>query len=306
MWIFTVNGFFTVIQDRKDPAYVWLRSRLREDIERNFPGVIAEEHPGADYLYRIKLPREQVAQRLFELAMENNVTSHFKDVMIRTASKPEFGNRSSMLYGVWNAGAAMQPIPPYSKNPRPKIQPKTTWKPGDRTTGTGQGTMFGSEDRGLYGGAGAGYRGSDFDWDSKSWSGGPAAKDPARPSADTSGQPATDDEFDAWWAGLTDAERNEYLDETEAEQRRREEAEEDFGAAARWAEFRPGADVEFVQPAPLNRPGTRRERRAERKRRKNRHNQEDAARRAERNREGMNGLEARNRQAYLDKHGKGA
>jgi hypothetical protein len=39
MWIFTVNGFFTVIQDRKDPNYVWLRSRLREDIERNFPGV---------------------------------------------------------------------------------------------------------------------------------------------------------------------------------------------------------------------------------------------------------------------------
>src|SRR3954463_12252560 len=130
MWIFTVNGFFTIIQDRKDANFVWLRARLREDIERNFPGIEVQEHPGADYLFRAKLPREQVAARVMELVMEANVTSHFKDVMIRTASKPEHGSRSAMLYGVWNAGAAMQPYAPYSKPPRPAPKPFTSSSKG--------------------------------------------------------------------------------------------------------------------------------------------------------------------------------
>jgi hypothetical protein len=257
MWIFTVNGFFTVIQDRKDPNYVWLRSRLREDIERNFPGVTAQEHPGADYLYRVKLPREQVAQRLFELAMENNVTSHFKDVMIKTASKPEFGSRSQMLYGVWNAGAAMQPIPPYSKARRskPVQQPhKASRQPGAGQTGIGL-TPY------TYGGNGTGYYGSDFDWQSGDW-GGRQAKDPAPVSRP--GQHATDEEFEEWWGSLTDDEREAFLDEAEAEQRQREELEEDFGAAARALEFS-AAEVVDVHPAPRNRPGNRKQRRRERR-----------------------------------------
>jgi hypothetical protein len=312
MWIFTVNGFFTIIQDRKDANYVWLRARLREDIERNFPGVTAEEHPGADYLFRVKLPREQVAERLFELTMENNVTSHFKDVMIRTASKPVHGSRSSMLYGVWNAGAAMQPIPPYSKVPRPEPKPFTStskggsWKPGDRTVGRGQDSLFssgrGSEDRGLYGGAGAGYRASEFDWDSRSW-GGTSNPDPALPSGRTVSEPspeASDDELSEWWSMLTPEEQQAYLDETEDQLRRAEAAEVE------------AVEVVDVLPAPANRPGNRRQRR--KAKRKNRHNQEHPSRMslgpeydryAQERREGLHGQEQQNRQAYLDKHNGG-
>jgi hypothetical protein len=305
MWIFTVNGFFTVIQDRKDPAFVWLRSRLREDIERNFPGVEVQEHPGADYLFRAKLPREQVAQRLFELAMENNVTSHFKDVMIRTASKPEFGSRSNMLYGVWNSGAAMQPYAPYSKVPRSKA-PVKTWKPGDRTTGTGQTRLPATGSQGLYGGMGAGRYASEFDWDASAWGtgGGVSHPDP-RP-----GSTATDEEFEEWWAGLSPIERDEYLDAAEDEQRRREETDEDFGAAARAAEFLAAPQVADVFPAPRSRAGNRKQRR--KARRANRHNQERTAEQhaqfAQERREGRHGREAQNRQAFLDKqsNGKGA
>jgi hypothetical protein len=294
MWIFTVNGFFTIIQDRKDANYVWLRARLREDIERNFPGVEVQEHPGADYLYRAKLPREQVAQRVMELVMENNVTSHFKDVMIRTASKPVHGSRSKMLYGVWHSGADMQPYAPYSKMPRPAPKPITpskggSWRPGDRIVSRSQDSLFsGSEDRGLYGGMGGGFRASEFDWDSRSW-GGTSSPDPALPSGRTVSEPgpeASDDELSEWWAMLTPEEQQAYLDETE-DQLRRAEAEEETRAV----------EVVDVLPAPANRPGTRRQRRkAERKNRRNR-----VGNYAQECREGLHGQEQQNRQAYLDK-----
>jgi hypothetical protein len=305
MWIFTVNGFFTIIQDRKDANYVWLRARLREDIERNFPGVTVEEHPGADYLFRAKLPREQVAQRVMELVMENNVTSHFKDVMIRTASKPVHGSRSKMLYGVWHSGADMQPYAPYSKTPRPAPMPITPSKGGlfSSSDGRGKGGFYsqrGSEDRGLYGGMGGGFRASEFDWDSRSW-GGTSSPDPALPSGRTVSEPgpeASDDELSEWWAMLTPEEQQAYLDETE-DQLRRAEAEEETRAV----------EVVDVLPAPANRPGIRRQRR--KAKRKNRHNQEqhsghamtDAqyAQYAQERRDGKHGKQQQDRQTFLDK-----
>jgi hypothetical protein len=153
-----------------------------------------------------------------------------------------------------------------------------------------------------YGGTGTGRYASDFDWDTRDW-GGTSAKDPVGSST-----PATDAEMDAWWAKLTDDERDEILDEAEDAQRRREETEEDFGAATRWAQFSSAPEVAEVFPAPRNRPGNRRQRRKDRKR-QNRHNQEGPsasfARLEQENREGRHGLEAKNRQAYLDKkHGK--
>jgi hypothetical protein len=288
MWIFTVNGFFTFVIDRKDPDMVWLRARLREDLERNFPGVTVEEHPGADYLFRAKISRADLAEHMVRLIAEADVTSHFKDEMIRRAAKPEFGNRSSMMYALWTAGAAMQPYAPYSKTPRAKVQPKT-WKPGDRTVGGGQLPAFsGSSSGGRYA--------SEFDWDNRNW-GGTQAKDPSPVAPLT----ATDEELDEWWASLTDDERDAVLDEEEAALRAREEAEEDFASAARTF----GVVAADVFPAPRNRPGNRRQRR--KNKRKNRHNQTQADfdRYAQERRDGKHGSEARNRQAFLDKQAKG-
>lgn len=303
MWIFTVNGFFTFVVDRKDPDMVWLRSRLREDLERNFPGVTVEEHPGADYLFRAKITRAELADHMVRLIADADVTSHFKDEMIKRAAKPVHGNRSAMMYALWNAGAAMQPYAPYSKVPRPTPQP-VTWKgtSADRKPGVGQTSLSPY----TYGGTGTGRYASEFDWDRADWNGGKAAKDPVvnRKTGEIAPE-ATDAEMDAWWISLTDDERDAILDEEEAEQRHREMAD-DFEAAAR-ANGLTVPEVEFVTPAPRNRPGNRRKKGGKKGRRHNRHNQEGPAvsseRYAQECRDGKRGQEARNRQAYLDKKG---
>lgn len=290
MWIFTTKGFFTFVTDRKDPDYLWLRARMQEHIEDNFPGVKAEMKPGADYLWRAKVKRDDVALRIAELVLESRVDSHFKDVMIRTAAAPKRGSLSKVMYAVWNGAAEWQDYAPYSKTPRPAPQPvkPQTWKNGsaDRQPGTGQSSLLPY----TYGGAASGgARGSEFDWDSRSWGGTstPDPKLPAMPMPEVVG----DDE----WARMSAEEQEAYLDAEEA-WFQGVEAQGDYQAALR------ALEVETVRPAPRNRPGTRKNRRGKGKR-QNRHNQSEAdrARYEQERREGKHGSEARNRQAYLDK-----
>jgi hypothetical protein len=301
MWIFTVKGFFTFVTDRKDPSYLWLRARMREHIEDNFPGVTAEMKPGADYLWRAKVKRDDVALRIAELVMESNVDSHFKDVMIRTAAKPKTGNLSKVMYAVWNGAAEWQEYAPYSKVPR--AQEKTTWKntSADRRPGQGQTTLpyqSGGSSRPLepyrYGGSGGGRFASDFDWDARDW-GGVQHKDPVPAS---SGVPADavllpDDYTEDEWARMTADEQQAALDAEEAELRAIEALEEDQGTIARLEGM--GADLVThradAYPAPRNRPGKRR------KRRQNRHNQYRQMGFSD----SQAAEEARNRQTYLDR-----
>jgi hypothetical protein len=295
MWIFTEHGFITFVVDKKDPSQVWLRARMREHLADNFPDIEITEHPGADYFFRAKVSKTYLAEQMTRLIMDANITSHFKDEMNRRAAKPKWGSISEVMYAVWNGAAKWQPYAPYSRVPRGQQQ-ATTWKntQADRRPGQGQ-TALG------FGGPSSTYgdrRGSEFDWDSKTW-GGVSGPDPARVSSSPLTS-LTDAEFDRWWADLSDEERDRILDEEEAEQRRREESEEDLGAAARAAEFLPSPEVLDVFPDPRNRPGNRRQRR---KNRKNRHNQAGDYRRI-----GFSDSQAReeaaNRQAYLDKKGK--
>lgn len=278
--------------DKKDPTQVWLRARMREHLEDNFPGLEVTEHPGADYYFRAKVSKAWLAEQMTRLITDADITSHFKDVMAQRAAKPKFGTISEVMYSVWNGAAKWQPFAPYSKTPR-SAAPTKTWKPGDRTVGAGQSTL----EPYSYGGTGTGRYASDFDWDARDW-GGTSAKDPVV----TPAVEASDDELDDWWASLTDAERDEFLDAEE-------EAARNFDAASRQPHFSSAPEVIEVIPAPRNRPGNRRQRRKERKR-QNRHNQYTPEQTVQRNRDGLNGLEARNRQAYLDKKaqraGKGA
>lgn len=330
MWIVTDKGFFSFVVDRKNPDMLWLRARVREDLALNFPDAEIVEKPGSDYLFRALVPKEAVAKRMAEMIMEADITGHFKDVAMRRSAVPTHGSRSSAYYAFWGAMAKLQPYAPYSKTPR-LPEPKKVWKPSDRTVGSGQGAISfsGSESKGLYGGPGAGYRASEFDWDSNSW-GGKSTPDPALPKPQPSGRRLSEAEITeviehgtpdevmdllhslpadtpAWemvWSSLTPEECQRFLDEEEAAQRFREEMNEDFAAAARTLEM---ADV---HPAPASRAGNRRQRRKDRKGRKNRHNQQGTSytpsyetehANAQRNRDGLNGQEARNRQAYLDK-----
>ncbi|HEX8321680.1 hypothetical protein [Longimicrobium sp.] len=287
MWVVTEHGFFTFVTDRKDPEYLWLRARVREDLEGNFPGITVEQHPGADYLWRAKVKRTDVAERIAQMVMDGRITSHFKDEALRKAPKTKFGSRHNAYYGFWTAMAALQDYAPYSKSPR-GVAPAKPWTPARRDTrpGAGQTVMPYS-----YGGSSVYAR--DFDWDSK-YSGGTIAKDPAPSfSSKTGADPlssATDDEFEEIWAGMTEEERANFLDEQEDELRRREEMDsEHAGFLARMDSERPDF-VEFrtdAYPAPRNRPGSRKQRR---KGRKNRHNQDGLSDRQ---------IAAQDRQTYL-------
>lgn len=269
MWIVTEYGFFTFVTDRKNPDYLWLRARVREDLERNFPGVKVTEHPGADYLFRAKVLRKDVADRIAQMVLDGRITSHFKDEALKKAAPTQHGNRRSAYYGFWTDMAALQPYAPYSKTPRPKPVAKP-WTPPNRTGQTGL-PMF------------SGSYGSQYDWNRNPWSassGGNAQADPPLGAVDS--DPVTrlldassEEEFEEIWAGMSEEEREEYLDEAEENQRHREAIEEEHGGIAAAMRNDPWAQEQgwvartgdtFLSPGEVD-----------------------------------EGLEARNRQAYLDK-----
>jgi hypothetical protein len=304
MWIVTDRGFFSFVVDRKDSSQLWLRARVREDLARNFPGVEIIEKPGSDYVFRAKVSKEVVAKRMAEMIMEADITGHFKDVAKSRSAKPEYGDRGTAYYAFWTAMAKLQPYAPYSKVKRSEEKPLWRGTQADRRPGEGQGSLYSGGPSGTgqggfysYGGAGLGQKASSFDWNTRDW-GGVSSPDPVLPSVVPDFSAVDDDE----WARMSAEEQEAYLDAEEAWLRAVEDGE-DQGAAAR-AEIEAEA---VVLPAPRNRPGNRRQRR--KAKRKNRHNQRDifpvgsrdAERQAQRNREGLNGQEAQNRQAYLDK-----
>ncbi len=81
MWIFLSDAFLSVVQHKGDASKLLVRARLKGDIERAFPGVVAEETPIADYRYRATIPREQFAARLAALADGIDYTNFKKTVM---------------------------------------------------------------------------------------------------------------------------------------------------------------------------------------------------------------------------------
>lgn len=89
MWIFLSDSFLSVVQHKGDPSKLLVRGRLKGDIERALPGVVAEETPIADYRYRATVPREQFAARLAALAEGIDYTN-FKNSVEDPARKDPY------------------------------------------------------------------------------------------------------------------------------------------------------------------------------------------------------------------------
>lgn len=64
MWIALSDSFLSIVAHDFDPECLLVRARVAGDIERVFPKAKVERTPDADYLYRAKIPTEQVAQAL--------------------------------------------------------------------------------------------------------------------------------------------------------------------------------------------------------------------------------------------------
>lgn len=80
MWVFMTDGFISVVEDFKEPEYLWLRSRTKGQLEKLYPDYKPSYTPDNDYAYRIKVPRESVALFLAEAVREINYTN-FKNAI---------------------------------------------------------------------------------------------------------------------------------------------------------------------------------------------------------------------------------
>lgn len=116
MWITTVNGFVSVVEDRDDADILQVRARARADITAMFPTAEVYDLPGADYLHRARVPRQQVADALHAAVMAIDYDSHFKDVALETSPPNDW--RYDAYYDTWSAMAQMQDVAPYSTQPR--------------------------------------------------------------------------------------------------------------------------------------------------------------------------------------------
>ena len=71
MWLFTTQGFYSVVADRDDPHRVLVRARARGDIEAlrdQTPDLESIESAGSDYRWRAFVSREDWTKAVAELA----------------------------------------------------------------------------------------------------------------------------------------------------------------------------------------------------------------------------------------------
>jgi hypothetical protein len=78
MWIYTQSGFFSIVKDRLDPDVLVVRSRIEGDLERLWPDVEVINTLSADYTYRARLRRREVAAVIAKEVLEISY-SNFKD-----------------------------------------------------------------------------------------------------------------------------------------------------------------------------------------------------------------------------------
>lgn len=106
MWIFTTQGFYSVVEHREDAGKLIVRARTREDIEAlraQLPDLEPFEDPAADYRWRAELDKGEWIAALALLASAVNYPN-FKSAV---ASKQD--SRRAALYGrVWSTLLELQ------------------------------------------------------------------------------------------------------------------------------------------------------------------------------------------------------
>lgn len=88
MWLFTTDGFFSAVQVRKEPEYLLVRARIRNDLVNLLrvvkkPKTKIMETPKADYPFRIVLHKLDWTYYLVSACHEidyDNFKSRIKDI----------------------------------------------------------------------------------------------------------------------------------------------------------------------------------------------------------------------------------
>ena len=111
MWIFTLDGFFSAVQDRDNPNRIMVRARVREDIDRlaerlaeltSSPAPEVLAWAGSDYAFRVFIPRATWGRYLARLVTEMEYTN-FKAAVPHTSTY-----RSAAYMSVWGRMAQWQ------------------------------------------------------------------------------------------------------------------------------------------------------------------------------------------------------
>lgn len=67
MWLFTRDGFFSIVEDKTNENNLLVRARVKGDLEKLFPGIEVREEAGTDYRYRASVTRQEAADRIGQM-----------------------------------------------------------------------------------------------------------------------------------------------------------------------------------------------------------------------------------------------
>ena len=106
MWLVTVEGFYSIVEDFADPNRLFVRARVKADLLR-LPGV-RKEHiiatPNNDYPFRVHITRKQ-ADRIIRVLVKRIKYPNFKDAV----KKKRGAERANIYTRVWADLQALNP-----------------------------------------------------------------------------------------------------------------------------------------------------------------------------------------------------
>jgi hypothetical protein len=106
MWLFTSNGFLSIVDKAPNPDQLVVRARCEGHIEAVFPDAKVIRDGSGDYLFRAFIDRPDVADALFKAVMDLDYPN-FKN----SIKDDRYHNACSSVWGVMSR---LQPVPPYS------------------------------------------------------------------------------------------------------------------------------------------------------------------------------------------------
>lgn len=116
MWVFTSNGFISIVQHRDMPNTMIVRGRVAKHLQALFPGQEVLQTKNSDYRYRAFLPREAVANALFNQALAvdyDNFKNSIPDAEYHDASLAVWGVMNRLQPGSYEHGRLLDPEDPY-------------------------------------------------------------------------------------------------------------------------------------------------------------------------------------------------
>jgi len=112
MWLYTTEGFYSIVQDRNNASRLMVRARDLNDL-RNFRHRLRDANPdnrvdivetvNADYLYRLFAPRQDVMRVVGDLTCSIDYDNYKNAVSIVQGHE-----RASIYMRVWSAMVDLQ------------------------------------------------------------------------------------------------------------------------------------------------------------------------------------------------------